>query len=611
MEGLEDADLLEFVRAAEGLGRMLDGIRVRSAGEVHLRSDPGLGQDRLSARRGCRTGPELLQRLTLLPHRSLKRRWVLDERTRSSYSVSGSLIDPRCPLVAEALHDGDIGDETASLVSGMLARIAPRALPGMMAAAEENIVDAATGRLPAETDRPGPEDDSAGGADDGGDGRAPAMVFEAVRVMAGQWEAAADPDGPEPSAEQAAASRCLTFRPLKDGLVGVSGRLLPEVAAQWRRLDDAHMNPATHSPSPGVDMNTSTGTGVDAVAGASGGGTGASLPDFLPTGAESAAAAELAPGLPGPVADERTPGQKRHDVLASILGAAARSAATPNLGGDTATLVVHVNAQDLADPHGYAQVEGIDVPVSARIAHRLACTAAVQKVVFDTSGRIVRLGSKERAFTAHQRRAIAARDGGCIIPGCMIPASWCEVHHVTPWAEKGSTHVENGCLLCFYHHRSIEDSGWGIEMRSGVPWVRAPGWINPTGVFRPAPSSLTRYRAGLTTRLNQASATNKLKPNISGRTNEDGRANDTRTDGADGNASGGGSKGFEIGPGQDPVDPPLWPEASTSSKPETEAKRRRWQALDDPPPWADAPAEPKEPGETDADDGVDGTCPSR
>src|SRR5690606_23733662 len=112
---------------------------------------------------------------------------------------------------------------------------------------------------------------------------------------------------------------------------------------------------------------------------------------------------------------------------------------------------------------------GSTSPLPARLAHRIACTGAVQKIVFDRAGRIVQIGSPERLFTPAQRRAITARDGGCIIPGCLVPASQCEIHHVTEHAHGGPTHTDNGVLLCWWHHHRLDDNGWTIHMRKGVP----------------------------------------------------------------------------------------------------------------------------------------------
>ncbi|TFC53126.1 HNH endonuclease, partial [Cryobacterium sp. TMT2-17-1] len=91
--------------------------------------------------------------------------------------------------------------------------------------------------------------------------------------------------------------------------------------------------------------------------------------------------------------------------------------------------------------------------------------------------------------------------GGCIIPGCTVPAAWCEVHHVTPWHRGGKTEIDNGVLLCWYHHHSIDTSGWNIRMIRGTPQVRAPYCYDPTRTWRPGggnPANRAPVSAGST-----------------------------------------------------------------------------------------------------------------
>ena len=128
----------------------------------------------------------------------------------------------------------------------------------------------------------------------------------------------------------------------------------------------------------------------------------------------------------------------------------------PAIGGAAPTLVVSVRADDLAAGRGYAHIDGVDEPVSLSVARHIACSGNVQRVVFDGVGRIISLGSPERVFTHHQRRAISLRDGGCVIPGCRVPAPWCEIHHVKEHSRGGETHTDNGVLLCWFHHRSLD-----------------------------------------------------------------------------------------------------------------------------------------------------------
>ena len=49
----------------------------------------------------------------------------------------------------------------------------------------------------------------------------------------------------------------------------------------------------------------------------------------------------------------------------------------------------------------------------------------------------IAVGRTHRTATPAQRRALAARDRGCIIPGCAVPAEVCQAHHLTGWAKAG------------------------------------------------------------------------------------------------------------------------------------------------------------------------------
>ena len=110
------------------------------------------------------------------------------------------------------------------------------------------------------------------------------------------------------------------------------------------------------------------------------------------------------------------------------------------IGGTAPTLVVAVRAEDLASGRGYAQADGSDQPLSLAIARHTACDGAIQRVTSDPDGRIVAIGTLDRVFNHHQRKAITLRDGGCLIPGCHVPAGWCEIHHVHDHARGGPPH---------------------------------------------------------------------------------------------------------------------------------------------------------------------------
>jgi Domain of unknown function (DUF222)/HNH endonuclease len=148
--------------------------------------------------------------------------------------------------------------------------------------------------------------------------------------------------------------------------------------------------------------------------------------------------------------------------------------------GANATIVVTIDEKDLRDGLGAATLASGD-EVTAGEARRLACSADILPMVLGGRSTPLDLGKAKRLFSKGQRLALAARDGGCVFPGCERPPGWTEAHHVTPWSAGGKTDLSNGALLCGYHHRLIHrDDGWQIRIAAdGVPEV-----IPPTRVDR-------------------------------------------------------------------------------------------------------------------------------
>lgn len=93
---------------------------------------------------------------------------------------------------------------------------------------------------------------------------------------------------------------------------------------------------------------------------------------------------------------------------------------------------------------------------------RLAALAAAlldQRIPLD-------VGRTQRSATQAQRRALAVRDRGCVIPGCGVPAEACQTHHLTEWATGGRSDLSNMVLLCWAHHRQVDLHMWQITARS-------------------------------------------------------------------------------------------------------------------------------------------------
>ena len=39
------------------------------------------------------------------------------------------------------------------------------------------------------------------------------------------------------------------------------------------------------------------------------------------------------------------------------------------------------------------------------------------------------------------------------MPGCGLPASRCQIDHITEWHQDGETDIDNGQVMCAFHNR--------------------------------------------------------------------------------------------------------------------------------------------------------------
>jgi len=114
-----------------------------------------------------------------------------------------------------------------------------------------------------------------------------------------------------------------------------------------------------------------------------------------------------------------------------------------------------------------------------QILGRLVCDSPLRRIITDRHGAPLHHGRSKRLAQPAQRRALAVRDGGCVVPGCHAPPDWADVHHLVPWEHGGRTDIDAMVLLCRHHHTAHHAGAYDIDIRNGLPWVRVPAWVNP------------------------------------------------------------------------------------------------------------------------------------
>jgi hypothetical protein len=414
-------DLLSFTATLESLGRRVDALRVASPTTVQRRSDRVYGAAGLAQSFGFRTGTDLLEAVTGASAVTVRRRIRVGAAAGPRTTDTGLPLPALFPTVGAALAAGELGIDAAEVIGRELATATPRADVEMLVAAEQALVGQATGH-----------GDDAGGADSNNDDDPQPRVQKPADLLRGParaWRDALDPDGIEPRAEQARQNRhfWISHTP-RGGLHPVGGGVTPDVAATFFAIMHTVSSPHTKP----MFLPNNNNADADAGAGAEGGAVGA---DADATGADDTDTA-----VPPPV-------------------------------------MITLNGDTYLTGAGTGTMSGITEPVAASDIRAATCDGGTQPIWFTPDGTIQALGTPGRFFTPTQRRAIAARDGNtCLDENCDIPATATEAHHVIPDRDGGPTHINNGVLLCWYHHKLIDTGILQIIMINGKPKIITPRW---------------------------------------------------------------------------------------------------------------------------------------
>ena len=136
---------------------------------------------------------------------------------------------------------------------------------------------------------------------------------------------------------------------------------------------------------------------------------------------------------------------------------------------------VHIDLRTLADLRDAGDLEDLVLRgdgwnLTRAAADQLLCDSALTAVLFDGKGTLLDANDAAEQWSRKQRRAIAARDGGCVFPGCGRPPRHCDIHHLHHRGQGGPTRTGNAAMLCRFHHRLLHHHGWRLLVEDGQ-WV--------------------------------------------------------------------------------------------------------------------------------------------
>lgn len=177
--------------------------------------------------------------------------------------------------------------------------------------------------------------------------------------------------------------------------------------------------------------------------------------------------------------DTRGKHQRQADAFADILRLAATTTTDPGDAAEPVTILATIPLERLEEATKHGLLDG-GIALSAAQIRRMACDAAAIPAVLGSQGQVLDLGRRTRIVSRALRRALIARDGGCVFRGCHRKPRHCEAHHVVHWANGGITALSNLVLLCRRHHKVIHHSEWQVIINAaGIPETIPPAWLDP------------------------------------------------------------------------------------------------------------------------------------
>jgi hypothetical protein len=174
-------------------------------------------------------------------------------------------------------------------------------------------------------------------------------------------------------------------------------------------------------------------------------------------------------------AETRTMDQLRADVLLDLLEGTATAHGTARGMVD-----IHVDLDTLAEladsPAELAGYGPVIADIARQISHRQQSSEWRFTITDPDNSQILHTGTTRRRPTTAQQRQVHARYQSCVFPGCRMPATSCDLDHRTPWAEGGTTTIDQLAPCCRHDH-TIRHTGWAYtRLKNGDH-----RWTSPLG----------------------------------------------------------------------------------------------------------------------------------
>ncbi|MFE2772548.1 HNH endonuclease signature motif containing protein [Microbacterium resistens] len=272
-----------------------------------------------------------------------------------------------------------------------------------------------------------------------------------TRVLARQVAAALAPAAAVERHRAAWPDRCVTIRPLDDGLALITA-VIPEVYAvaimdRLTRMSHHIRRRPAPDTTPGNETDTRDVINADTTNAAE------ALDLTVPSASDTTDAAEPTnTAVTADVVDGRTADQVRADLFTDLLLAADptpihgtgldRIQAHIQVTVAATTLAGHDDRPAELDDHG---------PLHPDLARALAGRHTGWTRLFLGSDGIL-THTDTYTPTIPMRRHLRARDQHCRFPGCTTPAHHCDIDHTHDHARGGPTTLTNLAHLCPTHH---------------------------------------------------------------------------------------------------------------------------------------------------------------